>query len=96
MSAKFSRPNVRGACAYAFYHIRNEAALKERPARVTFVLEPHGQRVRLTLTQEGFAEQSVVVDGVPEGWPAILSGLKSLLETGAYFPKAAFREPVHA
>jgi uncharacterized protein YndB with AHSA1/START domain len=86
--------------AYAFYHLRNEAALKERPSRVTFTLEPHGERVKLTLTQQGFAEQSVVVDGVPEGWPAILAGLKDLLETGRApltdLPKSTLREKAHA
>jgi len=68
--------------AYTFHHILNEAALKERPSRVTFALEPHGKLVKLTLTHEGFAGDSVVYDGISKGWPAILSSLKSLLETG--------------
>jgi len=68
--------------SYSFHHILNEAALKERPSRVTFVLEPFGDLVKLTLTHEGFAGDSVVHDGISKGWPAILSSLKSLLETG--------------
>lgn len=68
--------------SYSFHHILNERALKERPSRVTFVLEPHGELVKLTLAHEGFADDSVVVDGISKGWPAILSSLKSLLETG--------------
>jgi uncharacterized protein YndB with AHSA1/START domain len=68
--------------SYSFHHILNEAAKRERPSRVTFVLEPHGKLVKLTLTHEGFAEDSVVVDGISKGWPAIMSSLKSLLETG--------------
>jgi uncharacterized protein YndB with AHSA1/START domain len=68
--------------AYTFHHILNEAARKERPSRVTFALEPHGKLVKLTLTHEGFAGDSVVYDGISKGWPAILSSLKSLLETG--------------
>jgi uncharacterized protein YndB with AHSA1/START domain len=68
--------------SYTFHHILNEAALKERPSRVTFTLEPHGSLVKLTLTHEGFAGDSVVYDGISKGWPAILSSLKSLLETG--------------
>jgi uncharacterized protein YndB with AHSA1/START domain len=68
--------------AYTFHHILNEAALKERPSRVTFTLEPYGELVKLTLTHEGFAGDSVVHDGISKGWPAILSSLKSLLETG--------------
>jgi uncharacterized protein YndB with AHSA1/START domain len=68
--------------SYTFHHILNERALKERPSRVTFVLEPRGELIKLTLTHEGFADDSVVVDGISKGWPAILSSLKSLLETG--------------
>jgi uncharacterized protein YndB with AHSA1/START domain len=68
--------------SYTFRHILNEAAKKERPSRVTFVLEPYGKLVKLTLTHEDFAEGSVVVDGISKGWPAIMSSLKSLLETG--------------
>jgi uncharacterized protein YndB with AHSA1/START domain len=68
--------------SYTFRHILNEAAKKERPSRVTLVLEPYGKLVKLTLTHEDFAEESVVVDGISKGWPAIMSSLKSLLETG--------------
>ena len=67
--------------AYTFRHILNEQALKERPSRVTFVIEPFGKLVKLSLTHEGFAGDSVVYDGISRGWPAILSSLKSLLET---------------
>jgi hypothetical protein len=46
------------------------------------VLEPHGKLVKLTLTHDDFAEDSVVIDGISKGWPAIMSSLKSLLESG--------------
>jgi uncharacterized protein YndB with AHSA1/START domain len=68
--------------SYSFRHILNEPARNERPSRVTFVLEPHGKLVKLTLTHEDFAEGSVIIDGISKGWPAILSSLKSMLETG--------------
>jgi uncharacterized protein YndB with AHSA1/START domain len=68
--------------AYTFHHILNERAMRERPSRVTFVLEPRDNIVKLTVTHEGFADDSVVFDGISKGWPAILSSLKSLLETG--------------
>jgi uncharacterized protein YndB with AHSA1/START domain len=68
--------------SYTFRHILNEAARNERPSRVTFVLEPHGKLVKLTLTHEDFADNSVILDGVSKGWPAIMSSLKSMLETG--------------
>jgi uncharacterized protein YndB with AHSA1/START domain len=68
--------------SYTFRHILNEAASKERPSRVTFVLEQYGKLVKLTLTHEDFAEDSVVIDGISKGWPAIMSSLKSMLESG--------------
>ena len=68
--------------SYSFRHILNEAASNERPSRVTFRLEPHGKLVKLTLTHQNFAETSVMLDGISKGWPAIMSSLKSMLETG--------------
>jgi uncharacterized protein YndB with AHSA1/START domain len=68
--------------SYTFRHILSEAASKERPSRVTFVLEQYGKLVKLTLAHEDFAEDSVIVDGISKGWPAIMSSLKSMLESG--------------
>ena len=51
----------------------------ERPKRT----DSHQSRaIKLTVTHEGFAAESRVYAGVKEGWPTILSSLKSLLETG--------------
>jgi len=69
--------------SYTFHHVLSEAARKERPTKVTFNLEPHGKLVKLTLTHEDFEDGSVILDGISKGWPAILSSLKSLLESGA-------------
>jgi uncharacterized protein YndB with AHSA1/START domain len=68
---------------YTFHHVLNEAARREPPTRVTFVLEQFGELVKLTLTHEDFAEDSVIIDGISKGWPAIMSSLKSMLESGA-------------
>jgi uncharacterized protein YndB with AHSA1/START domain len=68
--------------SYTFRHILNEAASNERPSRVTFVLEPYGKLVKLTLTHQDLAATSVILDGISKGWPAIMSSLKSMLETG--------------
>ena len=67
--------------AYTFMNLSNEYK-GELPALATFVIEPHGKLVKLTLTHEGFAEGSKFLLGISQGWPAILSGLKSILETG--------------
>ena len=67
--------------AYTFVNISDKYK-NDRPALATFVLEPFGKLVKLTLTHEGFAEGSKFFDGISKGWPAILSSLKSTLETG--------------
>lgn len=66
-----------------------ELELGEPPSRVTFKVErlgegtwPQGDGVQLTVTHDEFPEASKVREGVSNGWPAILSSLKSLLETG--------------
>jgi uncharacterized protein YndB with AHSA1/START domain len=67
--------------AYTFIN-QSDRYRNEFPALATFVLEPYGKLVKLTLTHEGFAEGSQFLNGVSKGWPAILSSLKSILETG--------------
>lgn len=60
----------------------DEELRKEPASKVVFTLEPHGEVVKLTLTHEGFIEGGKMLDGISKGWPAILAGLKSLLESG--------------
>ena len=67
--------------AYTFINLSDKYK-NEFPALATFVLEPYGRLVKLTLTHEGFSEGSKFLNGVSKGWPAILSSLKSILETG--------------
>jgi uncharacterized protein YndB with AHSA1/START domain len=68
--------------SYTFHHVLQDELRNEKPTKVVFKLEPHGKLVKLTLTHEGFADASKLLDGIAKGWPAILSSLKSLLETG--------------
>jgi uncharacterized protein YndB with AHSA1/START domain len=68
--------------SYTFHHVLSEAGRKERPTKVVFNLEQYGKLVKLTLTHEDFEEGSVILDGISKGWPAILSSLKSMLESG--------------
>ena len=50
---------------------------------VTYDIAPSGEAVKLTLTQSHDRELSDdILSGGRAGWPAILSSLKSLLETG--------------
>jgi uncharacterized protein YndB with AHSA1/START domain len=68
--------------SYTFQHVLNDEARKEMPSKVVFNIERHGKFAKLTLTHEGFAAGSKLLDGISKGWPAILSSLKSMLETG--------------
>ena len=50
---------------------------------VTYEIEPAGDAVRLTMTESHDRPLSDdILSGGRQGWPAILSSLKSLLETG--------------
>jgi uncharacterized protein YndB with AHSA1/START domain len=59
----------------------------ERRSTVTFDIEDVGTGVaKLTVTHGGFAPGSNVLQGISQGWPAVLSSLKTLLETGSALP----------
>jgi len=75
--------------SYTFSHVLRDELRNEKPTKVVFAIEPHGKIVKLTLTHEGFAGASKLLDGISKGWPAIISGLKSLLETGTALAIAA-------
>jgi uncharacterized protein YndB with AHSA1/START domain len=57
-------------------------AFKERPSRVTFELTEVEDATRLILVHDDFEDGSVVLPNISKGWIAILSNLKTLLETG--------------
>jgi uncharacterized protein YndB with AHSA1/START domain len=54
----------------------------EGHSRMTYLLEPMGSSVKLTLTHTMDKPESKLIKAVSGGWPMILSSLKSLLETG--------------
>jgi uncharacterized protein YndB with AHSA1/START domain len=63
----------------------NWPALIEKlgPTLVTYEIEPAGDAVRLTMTEAHDRPLSDdILSGGRQGWPAILSSLKSVLETG--------------
>lgn len=51
-------------------------------SRVTFDIEQKGEICKLTLTHDELDAAHPLVEGIREGWSQILSGLKTLLETG--------------
>ena len=52
------------------------------PSRVTYEIEEMGSVSKLTLVHDGFDKENQTYQGIGSGWNPILSGLKSLLETG--------------
>ena len=64
----------------------------ETTSRVTFDIEPHGEIVRLTVTHEDLTDQAER-DEAAAGWAAVLSNLKSFLETGHPLPEVPWEVP---
>jgi uncharacterized protein YndB with AHSA1/START domain len=58
----------------------SEDVKREGPSRVTYEIEPVGDSCRLTVIHDELREGAN--DELYGGWPMILSGLKTLLETG--------------
>ncbi|MGE5134138.1 MAG: ArsR/SmtB family transcription factor [Gemmatimonadota bacterium] len=69
----------------------------EPRSKVTFEIEPSGQLVKLTVIHDGFEAGSTLAEMVSGGWPAVISSLKTLLETGEALPASAGQpEPANA
>lgn len=62
------------------------------PSRVTFLIEPFGDIVRLTVTHEDLPDEANR-DLAAHGWAAVLSNLKSFLETGHVLPNTPWEMP---
>ena len=66
--------------AHTFRVARIGAMYDEGVSLVTFEIQENGPSIMLTVSQKGFPENSAVRRGVAQGWPAILSSLKTKLE----------------
>lgn len=51
-------------------------------SRVSFDVAAYEDMVRLTVTHDELEAGSAMAKGIQQGWPMVLSSLKSLLETG--------------
>jgi uncharacterized protein YndB with AHSA1/START domain/DNA-binding transcriptional ArsR family regulator len=54
----------------------------EPRSKVSFDLEETGEVVKLTVVHDGFEPGSTVAEMLSNGWPHVLSSLKTFLETG--------------
>ncbi|MBD3886832.1 SRPBCC family protein [Phormidium tenue FACHB-886] len=71
------------------YTFQSPGSTEAQPSRVVFDLQPNGSTVKLTLTHTDLDAKGFMA--VSQGWSAILSSLKSLLETGEPLVFAAWR-----
>ena len=60
---------------------RSELAAETR-SQASFDIEPVGEICKLTVVHEFFEPDSIIATMVSEGWPRVLSELKTLIETG--------------
>jgi DNA-binding transcriptional ArsR family regulator len=58
------------------------AGENDRPSRVTWLIEKKGETCKVTLTHDDFDGETKTYKSVGPGWNPVLSGLKTLLETG--------------
>jgi uncharacterized protein YndB with AHSA1/START domain len=73
------------------WHNKWDEAHRKTPTMATFTLKEMNGTVKLTLRHEHLVDTDIVEEedtfvGFNNGWPAILSNLKTLLETGRALP----------
>ncbi len=63
-----------------------DEANEAKHSRVAFEITPFFDYVRLTVIHDELEPDSEMLRGITQGWPAVLSSLKTLLETGQPLP----------
>jgi DNA-binding transcriptional ArsR family regulator/uncharacterized protein YndB with AHSA1/START domain len=56
--------------------------VREPRSKVSFEIEPVDALCKLTVVHDGFESGSLVLESISQGWPRVISELKSFLETG--------------
>ncbi|MDX1508074.1 MAG: SRPBCC family protein [Woeseiaceae bacterium] len=69
--------------SYSWRFLRDPGTQDDPPSRVTFSLEPLNVGTRLTVVHDRLAEGSKTAELVTFGWPHVIGGMKTLLETGS-------------
>jgi uncharacterized protein YndB with AHSA1/START domain/DNA-binding transcriptional ArsR family regulator len=62
--------------------VRWDPEVNDEPTRVTWEITPMGEACLLSVTHDGFTSETETYHQTKGGWPMILSGLKTLVETG--------------
>jgi uncharacterized protein YndB with AHSA1/START domain len=69
--------------SYSWRSLYDEEQATEQPSRVAWEIEPQeGGVTKLTVVHDQLENAPKTAENVAGGWPFILSGLKTLLETG--------------
>ena len=68
--------------SYTWQFLRDPETRDEPPSRVCFELEAIKAGTRLTVVHDRLAEACRTAELVTYGWPHVISGLKTLAETG--------------
>ena len=67
-----------------------ERLAAESRSKVTFDIEPlDGEQVKLTVVHDGLEPDGLMGSLIGNGWPRVLSNLKTLLETGETLPHSS-------
>jgi uncharacterized protein YndB with AHSA1/START domain len=66
--------------SYTFHSMHEPHNGKEPPSRVVMELEKQKGQVKLVVTHDDFIEGSKVFESISNGWPLVLSSLKSYVE----------------
>ena len=84
MAGKVLKADKPKVMSYTFHEEHTEAS-HEPPTRVTLELEqqPNTEVVKLTVIHTDFVTNSKHKPSISKGWPMVLSGLKTFLETNA-------------
>jgi len=72
--------------SYTFLTASGDRVPDEKSTRVTFEISTAFGVTKLTIVHDGFEPESKLIFEITNGWQAILSSLKTLLETGAPLP----------
>ena len=67
---------------HTFVMVHETETRKDRPSRVTWEIQKLGETCKLTLVHDDFDGETATFKAVASGWNPILSGIKTLLETG--------------
>jgi uncharacterized protein YndB with AHSA1/START domain len=62
------------------FHSQHDGLFTEEPSRVVLEIEQQKDQVKLTMTHDDFPIGSKVFEKISNGWPLVLSSLKSYLE----------------